>query len=106
MMKYLQTLVTCFVRMLSGMAVAHAQERCGSMQVLENNFKKNPDLKARFEAQTQNVRKEVRERKARLQMLRTEGTPAYIPIVFHIVLTNPSLVTDAQIQNQVDQLNR
>jgi len=76
------------------------------MQVLENNFKKNPGLKARFETQTKNMRKAISERKARIQMLRTEGTPVYIPIVFHIVLNNPSLVTDAQIQNQVDQLNR
>lgn len=106
MRKYLQTLVTCFVCMLSGITAINAQERCGSMQVLENTFKKNPGLQARFETQTLNMRKAVNERKARLQMLRTEGTPVYIPIVFHIVLTNPALVTDAQIQSQVDQLNR
>jgi hypothetical protein len=106
MRKNLQCLVVCFVCMLGCIANINAQERCGTIQVLENNFKKNPGLKTRFEAQTQNMRKAINERKARMQMLRTEGTPVYIPIVFHIVLNNPSLVTDAQIQNQVDQLNR
>ncbi|HEX6427884.1 MAG TPA: M43 family zinc metalloprotease [Niastella sp.] len=106
MRKHLQFLVTCFVCMLCGIAASKAQERCGSMKVLENTLKRNPALQVRFETQTQNMRKLIMERKARLQMLRTEGTPVYIPIVFHIVLPNPSLVTDAQIQNQVDQLNR
>jgi hypothetical protein len=88
------------------MAITWAQDRCGSMEVLENTFKKNPDLKARFEVQTQGVRQAISERKARLQQLRIEGTTIYVPIVFHIVLTNPSIVTDAQVQSQVDQLNK
>ncbi|THU36124.1 T9SS type A sorting domain-containing protein [Niastella caeni] len=76
------------------------------MEVLKNTFKKNPALQARFEAQTQNMRQAINQRKAQLQQLRTEATTIYIPIVFHIVLTNPSVVTDAQIQNQVEQMNK
>jgi hypothetical protein len=76
------------------------------MEVLENTFKRNPAMKVSFDLQTQNMRQAIKQRKAQLQLLRTQGTTVYIPIVFHVVLTNPSVVTDAQIQNQVDQLNK
>lgn len=36
---------------------------------------------------------------------RNAGT-LYVPVVVHIVLPNPALVTDAQIQSQIDVLNR
>jgi hypothetical protein len=75
------------------------------MEVLENTFKRNPALKTRFDLQNQNIRKAALERKAMAPQVRTAGTTYYIPIVFHVVLTNPNLVTDAQIQAQVDKLN-
>ncbi|OQP61569.1 hypothetical protein A3860_32045 [Niastella vici] len=76
------------------------------MPVLENNFKRNPTLRSQYELQNQNIRIAALQRKALSQQLRIEGTTYYIPIVFHIVLTNPNLVTDAMVQAQVDQLNR
>jgi hypothetical protein len=76
------------------------------MAVMEQTFKKNPTLKSRFEVQTRNILQAAQERKIREQGLRLEGTTMYIPVVFHIVLTNQALVTDAQIQSQLDQLNR
>lgn len=105
MRKNLQCLAVCFVCILGGIANARAQERCGSMEVLNTAFKKNPALKASFDLQSQNLLQAIKERKAQLQLLRTESTTVYIPIVFHIVLTNPSQVTDAQVQDQLDQLN-
>lgn len=104
MSKYL--LLTCFVGMLAGMGSIMAQEKCGSMTLMANTFQRNPALKSRFDLQTTQIRAAALQRKAQFQLLRTEGTTAYIPVVFHIVLRNPNLVTDAQIQAQIDQLNR
>lgn len=75
------------------------------MEVLANTLKKNPVIKARFEEQKRNILLKIVERKVHARQLRIEGTTAYIPVVFHIVLQNPNQVTDAQIQAQVDQLN-
>jgi hypothetical protein len=76
------------------------------MTVMENTFKRNPSLKSRFDLQTATIRAASLQRKAQFQLLRTEGATYYIPVVFHIVLRNPAQVTDAQIQAQIDQLNR
>ena len=75
------------------------------MEVLTNNLKNNPSLKAKFEAQKLRIKQDILDRKLKLQQARVEATTIYIPIVFHIVLQNQNLVTDAQIQEQVDQLN-
>jgi hypothetical protein len=106
MRKNLLCLVACFVSLICSMVAARAQDRCGSMPVLENTFKRNPALKLQYDLQTQSIRRTALARKLLSQQLRIEGTTVYIPIVFHIVLTNPNLVTDAMIQNQVDQLNK
>lgn len=75
------------------------------MEVLKNTLKNNPSLKSKFEAQALRIKQEMLTRKLLGQQLRTEATTIYIPIVFHIVLQDQNLVTDAQIQAQIDQLN-
>src|SRR5687768_624534 len=105
MRKTLLNLIPCFVCMLVSLTSLKAQERCGSVEVLMNNLKKNPSLKLKFEAERQRIKQEILNRKLLAPQLRTEATTIYIPIVFHIVLQNPNQVTDAQIQAQVDQLN-
>jgi hypothetical protein len=95
--------------LLFGCITLKAQEkapiRCGSMEVMENTFKRNPALRVSFETQNQNILKILRQKKAQVQTLRTEGAITYVPVVFHIVLTDPSIVTDAQLQAQIDRLN-
>lgn len=103
--KTLLSLIPCLVCLLVSLTPATAQDRCGSMEVLTNNLNKNPSLKAKFEAQKLRVKQDILNRKLKLQQARVEATTVYIPIVFHIVLQNPSIVTDAQIQAQVDRLN-
>ncbi|MFL5748240.1 MAG: M43 family zinc metalloprotease [Niastella sp.] len=105
MRKNLQGLLACFVCMIGSMTSGLAQERCGSMPLMENTFKRNPSLRSAFQLQTQHVKEAFLKRKALAQVLRVEGSPIYIPVVFHIVLQNPLLVTDAQIQAQIDRLN-
>ncbi|WP_207510679.1 M43 family zinc metalloprotease [Longitalea luteola] len=105
MRKHLQNLIVGFTCTL-GLATLQAQERCGTVPVMENNFKKNPALKSRYEIQSRNIQQAAGERKARQQALRIEAATMYIPVVFHIVLINQAWVTDEQIQQQLDQLNR
>src|SRR3954463_885903 len=105
MRKNLQGLVACFVCLIGSMTPGRAQERCGSMPLMENTFKRNPALRATFQLQTQHIQEAFLKRKAQAQVLRVEGTTLYIPVVFHIVLQNPNLVSDAQIQAQIDRLN-
>jgi hypothetical protein len=74
--------------------------RCATMERVEMLFRKFP------------------ERKLRAERLSRETTPANglrfskrltsittIPVVFHIVLPNPYVVTDQVIQSQIDQMN-
>ncbi|OQP54689.1 hypothetical protein A4H97_21705 [Niastella yeongjuensis] len=75
------------------------------MQLMEKTFKRNPTLKSKFQLQTQQVQEAIQRRNAGAHVLRVEGSTIYIPVVFHIVLKNPNLVTDAQIQAQIDRLN-
>src|ERR1044072_1060578 len=103
--KTLLSLIPCLVCLLVTLTPARAQDRCGSMEVLTNNLQKDPSLKAKFEAQKLRVKQDILNRKLKLQQARVEATTVYIPIVFHIVLQNPNVVTDAQIQAQVDRLN-
>jgi len=86
-----------------------AQEQvlqCGTMQVLEHAFQSKPFLKATFQKQTDGFQQSVNRRIATGTSLRIEGNVIYIPVVFHIVLTNPAIITDAQIQAQLDVLNK
>ncbi len=68
-------------------------DRC---RLMEQTFKHNPTLKSKFQLQTLQVQEAILKKKMpRLKMLRVEGSTAiYIPVVFHIVLKNPLLVTD------------
>ena len=79
-------LMTCFH--------SHAQdtipEQCGTMPLLQQKFKLHPALKAKFEAREKQFKATVNQR-----ILDNAGSPqramtlVTVPIVFHIVLSNP-----------------
>jgi hypothetical protein len=79
-------------------------EKCGTMQRLEENLQKSAVLRQRFEQKRIEFNKvaSVRSQNKEAGVLST----IYIPVVFHVVLPNPNIVTDAQIQAQLDTLNR
>jgi Pregnancy-associated plasma protein-A/Secretion system C-terminal sorting domain len=86
-------------------------EQCATMVNLEAHFKKDPSLKARFNQQLQLFNKTMEQRAARQAGTNNnagekENAVYTIPVVFHIVLTNPSVVTDAQIAAQLDVINK
>src|SRR3954454_24633059 len=88
---------------------SHAQrpDRCGSMALLLQKFNAHPALKARFAAREKQLKPMVSERllAGNTGNLRDQALLT-VPVVFHIVLSNPSAVTDAQIQAQMDTLNK
>ncbi len=86
------------------------QEKCATMIRLNQKFKNDPAFKARFNQQLDRFNKTVQDRTAKLLVGGSAGArpqAAYtIPVIFHVVLANQSLVTDAQIMAQLDVLNK
>ena len=80
-------------------------EKCGTMQRLQLKLQQNAILKNKFEQARLQFNQTVSQKITTPFLLRTQAT-IYIPVVFHIVMKNPSLVTDAQVQAQLDTLNR
>ena len=85
-------------------------ERCGTMQNLEIKLQANPQLRQKFEEERNHFNNAVREGIYRLSAVQNQQNgnrvTLTVPVVFHIVLGNPAVVTDAQIQAQLDTLNK
>ena len=82
-----------------------AQDRCGTMELLQQKFQTNPSLRISFDNRELQQQRIISERIASGRSMRTAG-PVTIPVVFHVVLSRQSLVTDAQILAQLDTLNK
>jgi len=82
-------------------------DRCGSMDLLLQKFRQHPALKTRFEAREKQLRQLMNQRlqQGPTGALRDQALVT-VPVVFHIVLANPAQVTDAQLQAQIDTLNK
>ena len=81
-----------------------ATEKCGTMQYLQTKLQNNAALRAKFEQKKIEFNKIISNRS--LNKTARLSATVYIPIVFHVVLSNTALVTDAQIQAQLDTLNK
>jgi Pregnancy-associated plasma protein-A/Secretion system C-terminal sorting domain len=75
--------------------------RCGTQTIWQEAVKKNPSLKMRV----QENRKKLTETYNRTRALLRTNAIYTIPVVVHVILPDPSLVTDAQIQSQINVLN-
>lgn len=88
------------------------QQRCGTMQLLESRFERNPALRVNFENQRTRFNNAVREGAYKLSSRSGNGegsanrTAYTIPVVFHIVSKTPNGITDAAILAQLDTLNK
>ncbi|RAJ73491.1 putative secreted protein (Por secretion system target) [Chitinophaga dinghuensis] len=78
-----------------------AQRKCGTSEALQQMIKDNPKLAAVVSSYNNAMLK------GQLKP-RTEAQPqaVTIPVVVHIVLDNPDIVSDAQVQSQIDVLNK
>jgi hypothetical protein len=108
-MRYAILLFKCFFAALIflriSLGAAQAQDRCGSMELLQKRFTDKPALKLMFDQRQIRIQQLVKERMASGKTLRTTG-PITIPVVFHVVLSRQSMVTDAQIMAQLDTINK
>ncbi|MBL7763449.1 MAG: T9SS type A sorting domain-containing protein [Chitinophagaceae bacterium] len=82
----------------------HAQDRCGTMPLLQKKFERNPSLKTAFDKKEIELKSAILQRIQKNKANRELAGSIVIPVVFHIVMQNPSTVTDAQIQAQLDTL--
>jgi hypothetical protein len=85
--------------------VTKAQDRCGTMGLLEQQFKLNPGLQQKFNAREASFQEMVKQRIAGRKTLKT-GELVTVPVVFHIVSNNQSAITDEQIRAQLDTINK
>jgi len=96
-MKYLLLLLVLFASSLT-----YAQERCGTMQVRQNNIAKNPALLENITRQELQTQKYTHQS----QGLRKTAVATVIPVVVHVLYNTPAQnITDAMIQSQIDVLN-
>ncbi|HKZ67438.1 MAG TPA: M43 family zinc metalloprotease [Chitinophagaceae bacterium] len=95
------------VHNISGQAQRQVpEERCATMQVLEERVRKNPQLKIRMEQQRDEFNKAVKDGFYKLRGNDQAAETITIPVIFHIVMTNPSSITQQQILSQLDTLNK
>lgn len=79
-------------------------KRCATMELLKNSLEKDQALKERYEQDQLRIEKLAAER-AGNPAAREMATPVYIPVVFHIVLPDPTMVTDKMIDDQMKVWN-
>ena len=97
---------TLFILAILYVIPAFAQRKCGTEEAMQQLIASNPALqkiRERKEARLQEMTRSVKQSRAQM---RTVYPVVTIPVVVHIVLRNPSLVTDEQVQSQIDALNR
>lgn len=82
-----------------------AQRTCATEDAIRNKIKEFPYLKLQRDAIEKQMVSGVLQRKQQQLFRITAGPTVTIPVVVHIVLPDPSVVTDAQIYSQIAVLN-
>lgn len=100
----LALLVIALIVAGSAMAQVVPVDRCGTMTVLKAELEKNPALKDSMDKLELKLQTAIRNR-LNNPNARVDAAPIYIPVVFHIVMTDPTQVTDEQINAQLNVLN-
>lgn len=95
--------------MLTGVSIfGHAQRGCVTGEVMERYLQKYPQRKTEYQARQADFQQKfeaARRRKAQLRVQQRLSSVVTIPVVVHIVMDDPTLVTDEQVQSQLDVLN-
>lgn len=76
-------------------------QRCGTQTVMDELMKKYPSLKKEMELNRQRTLQAYEQLSNTLR----PNITYTIPVVVHIVMSNPGTITDAQVQSQLDVLN-
>lgn len=84
-------------------AQSDKRHRCGTQFVIEQQYKKNPNLKKIVAEERARLTAAALQQNALIKA-RTNSTLT-VAVVVHVVLPDPTIVSDAQIQSQLDALN-
>lgn len=87
---------------------AWSQRKCGTETAILQKIQENPSLQAvrdRDESRIQSKTRAIRQLNAAAKAA-AGYTSVTIPVVVHIVMQDTTLVTDAQVQSQIEVLNR
>jgi hypothetical protein len=81
-------------------------KRCITEEKMQELFQQDPQARLRYEATRKMLDEKVQlyMNNPEARMMKTNAIIT-IPVVVHIALPNPNLVTDATVQNQLDTLN-
>ncbi len=95
-------IIGCSLHSFAQKTKNNSAAKCGTMDRLQSRFQRNANLQKQFEQQ-----RDLFNTKLHNGAIQLKTDQVYsIPVVFHIVLTNPNAVTTAQIQAQLDTLNK
>lgn len=89
----------------AGQSARETANRCAADTRLQKKLLADARFRSRYEADRKAFAASVQQRLRQKSLLRATPATYTIPVVFHIVLQNPSSVTDAQITRQLEQLN-
>jgi Pregnancy-associated plasma protein-A len=79
-------------------------QRCATVERLEQKFNASPGLRASFGQKRLQFNSALEDPVGNNLVL--AGAVNTIPVIVHVVLPNPALVTDAQVLAQIDTLNK
>src|SRR5687767_12933804 len=82
-------------------------KRCATDEYLQRLIAQDPGLRARLEAAEARLAigmEEKLQQRKRQENMRIDAVVT-IPVVVHVILQNPNIVTDADVQWQIDKLN-
>jgi hypothetical protein len=82
-----------------------AQRTCATEDAIRNKIREFPFLQRQRDALEQQLISAVFLKKQQQFLRAAAGPTVTIPVVVHIVLPNPSIVTDAQVYSQIAVLN-
>lgn len=101
-------LILIFLLLLSVFSNAQDIQRCAAVERLQHKFNADKNLRQRFEERRSAFNTTIASGyfKHRENAARIEGEIYHIPVVVHIVLADPSSVSDEAVLSQLDALNK
>jgi hypothetical protein len=96
---------TLFILTIFYVFPALAQRNCGTETAILQKIQEDPSLLQVRQQKEARLRDAVARLKINKAQLKTAYSTVTIPVVVHIVLKNPSSVTDAQVLSQIEVLN-
>ncbi len=78
---------------------------CGTMEALNEMLRKNPSLKDEWRRNGEKAYAEFLQNAASSRESNTNAGEIVIPVVVHIVYSNPALITDRDVWEQIEVMN-